>query len=93
VLERVGFDAALAKADVVLTGEGAFDRTSHLGKVTGEVVRRARAARTPVVVVAGRAEETAGVRVVAGDGAMLDAAGLVELGARATRAALGLPPS
>jgi glycerate kinase len=90
-LARVGFDAALAKADVVITGEGAFDRTSLLGKVTGEVLQRARAARKPAVVVAGRASDTAGVHVVTGDGARLDVAALVGLGARATREAFGLP--
>src|SRR5439155_3103082 len=37
VLSRVGFDAALAKADLVLTGEGSFDRTSLVGKASGEV--------------------------------------------------------
>lgn len=93
VLERVGFDAALAKADVVITAEGAFDRTSLLGKVTGEVLQRARAARKPVVVVAGRggAGDTDGVHVVTGNGATLDGAGLALLGARATREAFGLP--
>lgn len=91
VLARVGFDAALAKADVVITGEGAFDRTSLLGKVTGEVLQRARAARKPAVVVAGRASDSAGVHVVTGGGARLDAMALVGLGARATREAFGLP--
>jgi hypothetical protein len=36
VLARVGFDAALARADLVLTGEGSFDPTSMAGKVVGE---------------------------------------------------------
>src|SRR5256712_6628599 len=40
VLSRVGFDAALAKADLVITGEGSFDRTSLVGKASGEVVPR-----------------------------------------------------
>jgi glycerate kinase len=93
VLERVGFDAALAKADFVLTGEGAFDRTSSLGKATGEVLRRARAARKPAAVVTGHASETADAQVVAGDGSTLDAAGLAALAERATREALGLPAS
>lgn len=93
VLERVGFDAALAKADFVLTGEGAFDRTSSLGKATGEVLRRARAARKPAVVVTGHASETGEAHVVAGDGSTLDAAGLAALAERATREALGLPAS
>jgi glycerate 2-kinase len=91
VLERVGFDAALAKADVVITGEGAFDLTSSLGKVTGEILRRALAARKPTVVVAGRADEVTGTHVVTGGGAPLDLSALVALGARATREAFGLP--
>jgi glycerate 2-kinase len=91
VLERVGFDAALANADVVITGEGAFDRTSSVGKVTGEVLRRALSARKPAVVVAGRASDVAGAHVVTGGGAPLDVPALVALGARATREAFGLP--
>src|SRR2546428_1993478 len=40
VLSRVGFDAALAKADLVITGGGSVDRTSLVGKASGEVVPR-----------------------------------------------------
>src|SRR4029077_2445941 len=61
VLERAGFDAALAKADLVITGEGIFDKTSLVGKAPGEVVRRAQAARKKVAVVAGRVEGLIGV--------------------------------
>src|SRR5712691_5251233 len=35
VLERAGFDAALAKADLVITAEGIFDKTSLVGKEIG----------------------------------------------------------
>src|SRR2546426_951543 len=35
VLARIGFDAALAKAQLVITGEGSFDRTSLVGKASG----------------------------------------------------------
>jgi glycerate kinase len=93
VLERVGFDAALAKADLVLTGEGSLDRTSRVGKATGEVIRRAQAARKPVAVVAGRVEEGADLPAYGGGGATLDAAGIAALAERATRDALGLPAS
>ncbi|HUE77159.1 MAG TPA: glycerate kinase, partial [Longimicrobiales bacterium] len=41
-------------ARAVVTGEGAWDAQSSMGKVTGEVVSRARAAGVPVLVVAGR---------------------------------------
>lgn len=93
VLDRVGFDAALAKADFVITGEGSFDRTSRLGKATGEVLRHAQDARKPMAIVAGRISETPGVPALSGDGRILDADGLVELGERATREAFGLPAS
>ena len=91
VLDRIGFDAALAKADLVITGEGAFDKTSLLGKVTGEVIRRAQAARKRVALVAGRATPHDGVTTAAGDGTPLDAAGLAALAEGVTRAAFGLP--
>ncbi len=91
VLERVGFDAALARAEFVLTGEGAFDRTSLVGKASGEVVRRAQAARKRVAVVAGKVEGIVGLHALDGEGAVLDAAGLARLGERAVREAFGLP--
>src|SRR5206468_338717 len=76
VLSRVGFDAALAKADLVLTGEGSFDRTSLVGKASGEVVRRAQAARKRVAVVAGKVEGLIGLHALDGEGRTLDAAGV-----------------
>ena len=95
VLDRIGFDAALATADLVITGEGEFDATSFAGKVTGEIVRRAQAARRRVAVVAGRASRQAGIIVASGDGggAMLSPADIEGLAERATRQALGLPAS
>jgi glycerate kinase len=42
-----------ATADVVLTGEGRFDRTSPSGKLVGTVVALARAAGAQVALVAG----------------------------------------
>lgn len=93
VLDRVGFDAALAKADLVVTGEGALDRTSRVGKATGEVIRRAEAARKPVAVVAGRVDDGTGLKAYGGGGATLDAAGIAALAEQAVRDALGLPAS
>jgi len=94
VLERAGFDAALAKADLVITGEGVFDRTSLVGKAPGEVVRRAQAARKKVAVVAGRVEGMIGVHTVGGDadggGRMLDATALAQMAEQVAREALGL---
>ena len=91
VLERVGFDAALAKADLLITGEGSFDRTSLVGKASGVVLRRGQAARKRVAVVAGRVEGLIGVHALDGEGRTLDARGIAELAARVTREAFGLP--
>jgi glycerate 2-kinase len=90
VLDRVGFDAALASAELLITGEGAFDRTSLVGKASGEVVRRAQAAKKKVAVVAGAVVDLIGVHALGGEGRTLDAAGIAELGERATREAFGL---
>jgi glycerate kinase len=53
LLERAGFAERLADARAVVTGEGCWDEQSSMGKITGEVVRRALSAGTPVLVVAG----------------------------------------
>src|SRR2546422_45237 len=91
VRARVGCDAALAKADLVITGEGSFDRTSLVGKASGEVVRRAHAAKKRVAVVAGKVEGLIGLHALDGEGRMLDAAGIAALAGRAVRQAFGLP--
>jgi len=92
VLERAGFDAALAKADLVITAEGVFDKTSLVGKAPGEVVRRAQVARKKVAVVAGRVEGLIGVHTVGGDGdgRFLDAPALAQMAEQVAREALRL---
>jgi glycerate kinase len=66
IADAAGLDEALAAADVVLTGEGSFDRTSLDGKVVGGVLRRARAWQLPVLAIVGEALAPApdGLRVV-----------------------------
>lgn len=80
VLDTVGFDAALERAAVVVTGEGCWDPQSSMGKVTGEVVRRCKGAGVPVLLVVGRAEAKApaGVEMVTGPG-IVGAADLTRL--------------
>lgn len=53
VLDAVGFDARLARCCAVLTGEGRIDAQSVNGKITGEVLRRARAAGRPCCILVG----------------------------------------
>ena len=68
VAEAVGLPGALADADLVLTGEGAFDAQSVQGKVAAGVAQAAAAspAGPPVVVVAGRVSLSAAEARAAG---------------------------
>src|SRR5690606_14848767 len=53
VLDRVGFDAALAGADLVLTAEGRLDASSLRNKGPVGVARRARRHGVPTIALAG----------------------------------------
>jgi glycerate kinase len=53
VVGASGFDAKLKDADLVITGEGQADAQTGYGKAPGEVAKRAKAARIPVLLIAG----------------------------------------
>lgn len=53
VAEEVGFDEAVRRADIVITGEGELDDTSFTGKVVGSVVDYANDAHVPVHAIVG----------------------------------------
>lgn len=54
VAELIGLAEAIAGADIVVTGEGAFDGSSAAGKAPGFVAQLAADAGVPVALVAGR---------------------------------------
>jgi glycerate kinase len=54
VAEKLDLPRRVAAADLVVTGEGRFDATSLLGKVTGGLVELGVRVGTPVVIVAGQ---------------------------------------
>lgn len=56
VLDAVGFDARLDRADAVVTGEGRLDRQTLEGKLVGEIAARCRRAGTPLHAVVGSSE-------------------------------------
>jgi glycerate kinase len=66
VLELAGFEAALAGADLVVTGEGSLDAQSLAGKAPVGVARAAARRGVPVVAVAGRNTLTAAELAAAG---------------------------
>lgn len=53
VMDATGFDDALSKADLVLTGEGRIDAQTRGGKAISGVLARARRAGVPVAAVVG----------------------------------------
>ncbi|WP_027340896.1 glycerate kinase family protein [Hamadaea tsunoensis] len=69
VREATGLDAEIARADLVITGEGSFDEQSLHGKVIDGVAGTARRHEVPCYVLAGRstvsAAEAAGAGVTA----------------------------
>lgn len=91
VLDAVGFEAALADADLVVTGEGAFDVTSRQGKVVGLVLERAAAVGVEALLACGRIETPAPEArgTVEAEGRTLDAEGLAALVREGLSAVLG----
>ena len=53
-LQLTGFDAALERADIVITGEGSIDEQTLQGKGPFGVARRAKERGLPVIAVAGK---------------------------------------
>ncbi len=93
VLERTGFHAALARADLLITGEGRFDAQTFYGKAPGAAISAAAKRGVPAVVVCGAAGP-----FPAGGLARRGVAGVIEAGsfpspARAVEGAVrrGLP--
>ncbi|SDK05996.1 glycerate kinase [Streptomyces indicus] len=59
LLDHLDLDARLARADLVVTAEGALDHQSPRGKVPAEVARRAKLSGRPVLALAGTIGEGA----------------------------------
>jgi glycerate kinase len=96
VMDAVGFGSHLEPADLVITGEGSFDRQSLRGKVPAGVIGAARMAGVPVTVLCGVASvEAAGVTIrslvdhVGAEAALGDARRSLESLAAAVAAAQG----
>jgi glycerate 2-kinase len=54
IAELTGLSDEFGRADVIVTGEGQFDRTSLTGKLVGSILHRCAATSTRPVVIAGR---------------------------------------
>ena len=59
VASRLGLEAAVARADLVLTGEGSLDGQTLEGKAPAGVAAMARRLGRPVIAFGGRVQEAA----------------------------------
>ncbi len=57
--QKTNLDKQLMLADLVITGEGAIDHSTLMGKGAGEIARRCRTLRTPCMALAGTIKATA----------------------------------
>ena len=57
LLDTIGFDRLLDSASLVITGEGASDRQTLMGKVPYGILQRAKVHQVPVALIAGRIED------------------------------------
>ncbi len=86
VFELVAIERRLAAAAAAITGEGRLDEQSGMGKVVGELARRAGAAGVPLHAVVGRATEAG--RELPGLASVTEAETLAEIQVAARRIAL-----
>ena len=63
VMELTGFDAALDKADLVITGEGRIDAQTAFGKTAAGVAVAARARSVRCIAVGGSVEVAGGIAI------------------------------
>lgn len=84
VMRETGFDAHLARADIVLTAEGSVDAQSAAGKTVARVAQASRAAGTPCVIFGGRVDDDVQALYDVGASAVLG----IGRGARPIRQAL-----
>ena len=63
----MGFRERAARADLVVTGEGAVDRTTFQGKAPGEVVRACEELGVRCVLFGGRVENGLDAQALSGD--------------------------
>ena len=87
-MEATDFDARLAGADLVITGEGRIDAQTAFGKTALGVARRAQAAGVPCIAVGGGVEPE-GIEALAAVGAIA----VPVVGAPADRSRRRWPPA
>lgn len=79
VARMVGLPELLTQAELVITGEGSYDRQSQAGKAPEEVRRLAAETGTPVALIAGRIDPTVDASAFCSAISLTELAGSTEL--------------
>ncbi len=58
IFNIVGIEEHLKNCDLIITGEGKFDKQSLQGKVTGELIKKSEKYKIPIVVICGIQENS-----------------------------------
>ena len=85
ILDLVGFDERMRRADAVVTGEGRLDSQTLAGKVVGAVAQRAGRAGVPCYAIVGSVAATSEDLAELGIAGVIDASDRVDLEAAGRR--------
>lgn len=58
ILDNIEIDNKIADADLVITGEGSFDRQSMMGKITGSIINRCQKHNKQTLIISGLYDKT-----------------------------------
>jgi glycerate kinase len=58
VMQLIDLEDAIAKTDIVITGEGQLDATSKMGKVVASIAKLAKKYKKPVIAIVGQNKAT-----------------------------------
>lgn len=80
VLDAVGFDRALAAADLIITGEGRLDATTLQGKAVAVIARRAHDRKGPPTIALVGAIDPGGTPLLSPNGPLTEAHAITPYG-------------
>ena len=58
ILNNLDIDKKISESDLVITGEGSFDRQSLMGKITGNIIERSKKFNKKVLIISGLYDNT-----------------------------------
>ncbi|MBK7222644.1 MAG: glycerate kinase [Saprospiraceae bacterium] len=63
-IQKSFLEEHMAKADLIITGEGRYDDQSQMGKITGEIIKRAKIREKGLVLICGTTNSIFGAKLI-----------------------------